>query len=627
MQTTMMLLLLAATVSIVAPAAAQGPRLDAIWARTTTDPINLDGILDEPAWTQAETKLVYWAQDNGIPGSGYKSEAGYLPIDPTFATLKFLVKDNQLYLGAVVEDQSIGGSREFNRFDGFLMGLKDHAAEGYPKPVAEYFYAWWNEDSTDPQPPGQLPAFIGLWAERPPYSPRTPEQIANWDAVTVVDGLTNDDNTLDTSYTIEMRFNLEPMGYDVTVPEGDVIEWNISVYDTDWFWPIDALQFSSNRVWWQGPWGNAAWYNEVRIFARPDVTVSSGPVPAIDPEMVIPSLGFDGVIDGELDEPAWSDPGVYTFDIRWNDDALRETYDGMGPFRAGQYQPSVNGGTADVLNPSDATVKVFHEGPLLYVGFDVRDAVVQYHPDFNRWDGALVTINDISERYTDNNLLGLRLSFQIDENGDALAQDYLLSMVGAGDAQVAAALVAPTTVDTLGEDVDTGYTAEMKVDLRALGYPADLGDGELFFGVTLLDGDSYVPYTDSYGTRTWWYREYEGECCAPWAYLEPTLTAVEDDRVAGPAYAIVRNNANPSQRPQISFVLPENNLVTLEVYDLRGALVERRSLGECGAGEAMVPLFVTDRQAAGMYLYRLRLVNPATGALRATLQGKTTVVR
>ena len=50
------------------------------------------------------------------------------------------------------------------------------------------------------------------------------------------------------SYYVEMRFNLTPMGYDVTRPEGDVVEWNISVYDCDWFWPISVTSFSSNRV-------------------------------------------------------------------------------------------------------------------------------------------------------------------------------------------------------------------------------------------------------------------------------------------------------------------------------------------------------------------------------------------
>ena len=179
----------------------------------------------------------------------------------------------------------------------------------------------------DPQPPGQDPRiFIGVWAELPHGAPRTPEQIDAWDAVTVVDGLSNDDSTDDVGYTVEMRFNLTPMGYDVTQPGGDVIEWNISIYDTDSFWPINIATFSSNRVWWQSPWGNDIWYNEVRVMARPDVTISSGPVPAIDPEVVIPALDESPVLDGALSDPVWADPAVYNFDLGWMDVDLMATY-------------------------------------------------------------------------------------------------------------------------------------------------------------------------------------------------------------------------------------------------------------------------------------------------------------
>ena len=76
--------------------------------------------------------------------------------------------------------------------------------------------------------------------------------------MTKVHGLSNSDAVIDTGYTIEMRFDLTPMGYDITQPQGDIFEWNISIYDVDWLWPLNPFKFSSNRTWWQGPWGNAA---------------------------------------------------------------------------------------------------------------------------------------------------------------------------------------------------------------------------------------------------------------------------------------------------------------------------------------------------------------------------------
>ncbi|MFH1844942.1 MAG: hypothetical protein ABIF77_17255, partial [bacterium] len=446
-------------------------------------------------------------------------------------------------------------------------------------------------------------------------------------AVTVVNGVTNDDSTLDTGYTIEMRFNLTPMGYDVTQPGGDVVEWNISVYDCDWFWPISVTSFSANRVWWQGPWGNTSWYNEVRIHARPDVTTASGTAPAIAAEMVIPTINEVPTIDGQLSEAAWSSPEVYSFDIRWGDDALRETYDGIGPYRAGEFQPTVNGGEAFVVDPADATVKVYHRGDMLYMGFEARDQVVQYHPDLNRWDGFIVTVEDRATRGSDNTLLVHRLSFQVAADSTASPQDDLLSLVTAGHAEVAVWTLAGTSVDTFGTQADNGYTAELAIDLKAIGYPVGLGDNAFFFGVVHLDGDSFIPTTDSYGTRTWWYREFPGTCCPTWAHLEPDLVAVHDPLDPFGGYARLVQSGGPSSQPQISFAMPDPNQVTLELYDLRGMLVERRQLGTMNEGENSVSLFTARRPSAGVYLYRLRLIDPATGAERASLTGKTVLVK
>jgi len=616
------LFLLAASMSL-----AQSPREDLIWARVASATPTLDGNLNEASWAAAESTHVEWAVDAGIPGSGWKVESGdATPGDPTFATLKFLVSGNQLYLGAIVRDRSVGGSRDFNRFDGFLMSLKDHADPAFPKPPAEYTYLWWYPTQDDPQPPGQSPSFVGKWATWPPGTPRTPTQIANWDAVTVVTGQSNNDAIVDTKYTVEMRFNLTPMGYDVTQAGGDIVEWNISIYDCDWFWPFDGTRFSSNRVWWQSPWSNSMWYNEVRVFARPDVTVSSGPVPAVGPELTLFEVGTTPpTVNGVLNEAIWSDPLVYTFDIRWDDSALRETYPGVGPSRSGQYQPSVAGGTALVLDPADATVKVFFQGDKLFMGFDVRDEAVQYHAQFDRWDGFLLNINERTTRGPDNNLLGRRLGFQVGPTGAALPSDYLSTLVAAGDAAVAIALKAGTVVDTTGTSPDTGYTAELAVDLTALSYPAGLDDGSIFFGVNHLDGDSYIPREDSYGTRTWWYREYENQCCNVWAYLSRTPLDVVPSGLDQP-YALLGVYPNPSANPAIRFSTPQASTLVLDVFDVQGRLVRSMPFGVQAAGVGEIP-FQGKGLGAGVYFYRLALGDPANGSSRAALHGRLVLAK
>jgi hypothetical protein len=85
-----------------------------------------------------------------------------------------------------------------------------------------------------------------------------------------------------------------------------------------------------------------------------------------------------------------------------------------------------------------------------------------------------------------------------------------------------------TTVDTTGINVDAGYTAEMVIDLTKIGYPHGLGDHIVFFNIDYYDGDSFIPFTDSYGTRTWWGAEYDNTCCPAWSYMDPLMNVLTD---------------------------------------------------------------------------------------------------
>ena len=220
-------LALAAILGAALPALAQAPRKDFIYARSTNGaPITLDGVLNEPAWAQAESVVIVMAQDTGIPGSGWFYESGIGPIDPTNATIRFLTVGNQLYMGAYVRDHSVGGTETFNRFDGFLMSIKDHSNNVRPAPPTEYFYSWWYpEDPPAANAPGAMPRFRGWWtgcSDNPSNCPRprTPTEIQAWDAVTTVGGISNDDDNVDADpndnddwgYVVEMRFDLGMMG-------------------------------------------------------------------------------------------------------------------------------------------------------------------------------------------------------------------------------------------------------------------------------------------------------------------------------------------------------------------------------------------------------------------------------
>ena len=618
------------------PSWAQFQRHDYIWARSTNGAaLTLDGVLSEPEWAQAESLIITTRQDGPIPGSGWKDEGGFVSADPNRGVFRFLVVGNQLWLGVTVRDSSLGGSALFNRFDGLLMGLKGHDDTYRPAPPREHFMSWWwppESGDTEPLAINKPMSMIGHWRTWPPGTPPTPEQLQAWDARFTVDGTVNSDTLSDRGYTIEMRFDLTSNGYDVTDADGDAVEWNCSLYDMDNFWPItNFFRFAVNRTWVQGPWGNASWFHHVNVLAKPSVTVASGAVPVFGPDMNIPSAGsFDApVVDGQLTEPVWQN--APSLRMTYDDAAQLLTYPGTGPFRSGQYQPPVNGnnGEAFIADPGDAFVKYFFKGDTLYLGFDVNDQVVQAHSLSDRWDGFVVAINDRVLKGDDRNLKGHKMSFYVGAGGTLKTADeltFLRDTVGAVRCNLA--LKPGTTVDTLGVDVDAGYTAEMAVNLRQFGYPAGLGDGALYFSLDLMDGDSYSPITDSYGTRRWFFREWDatdGPCIA---FMNPAIqvTGVEDGGPQATGYSLLGSYPNPVQRGAvIRYALPEASLVDVEVFDLQGRTVASRSAGLQTAGqrEIRMPQFAP---SAGVYMYRVNIRN-AAGVKKATLSGKMMVLR
>jgi hypothetical protein len=446
-----------------------------------------------------------------------------------------------------------------------------------------------------------------------------------------VGGQSNNDAIIDTGYTIEMKFDLSVMGYDLMGPNGDAVEFNVSIYDCDWFWPLIPTKFSSNRTWWQSPWGNAMWYDQVRIFTHPAVTTTSGALPVIRPELHVPNGATVATptIDGFLTEPVWS--VAPSLPIKYGDDAVRESYGPVVKWRAGQYQPSVNAGTASVEDPGDATVKYFYKGNFLYLGFDVNDISVTNIAEVDRWDGFIVSINDRKIRWRDNNLQSRRLSFRVGAAGALVREDWTDSLIAVlGGGSLALKLKPGTTVDTTGLDFDNGYTAEFAIDLTKLGYNPGLGDGALFIGIDYFDGDCFTPFTLSYGTRTWWGREYEHQCCPVSAYLNPnqSVTDVGDDPLAGGGgFQLLGNFPNPwEKRTTLRFSMPTRSKVALEVFDLQGRLMDSRDLGVMPAGSQSATVSARGLQT-GLYVYRLRMTHPSSGAELAELSGKMMLTR
>jgi hypothetical protein len=624
-------------------------RADAIYARVAPSAITLDGKLTEAAWATAESLKVKMGQDNGMPGSGWVWENGLKfgeVSDPTDATVKFLVYGDSLYVAVICKDKSIGGGL-FNQFDGLLMNLRYKAPTGDIAQVSpkkrdnqanEIFYGWvtegWASDSVAGYKDAK-PGFYGDFGNRfddPPgtsvyHEPRPDSLKAFWDGATFVQGTTNDDATPDTAWTTELKFNLKAFNYNPQQPGGDIAMFGIQIYDADYEWPLDTLKQSGNRVWLQSPWGNASAYNHIRVFIDPSVTSSSGAVPTIGPDYTIPN-GKDfaaPTIDGKLDENVWKAAG--SLQIKYGDAAIRNAYANTAKWRSGQVQATVNGGKGAVLDPNLATVKYFFKDDFLYLGFDVKDKFVQWVDDFDRWDGFRVTMDQRDARNGDSVLAVRRFTFRVDSTGKASREEDL-SLSGWDSLKtaitVALALKNGTTVDTLGASADSGYTAEMKIDLQKMGYPAGRGDGVVFLGICEFDGDSFSPASSSYGTRTWFMRQGDWDDGAAWMYMDPSVVAdVKNASSSIPdAFALLGNFPNPfNPSTTIRFTLSRASEVTMDVYDVLGRMVSSRTLGNRTAGTHSVSFDATNL-ASGTYYYRLKQVS--TGA---SLVGKMMLLK
>lgn len=616
------LFLAGAIVFITIASHAQMKRSDAVWARTVpAGSITIDGKMNEPVWNQAESLVVEYGKSAGLPGSGWTAETGVV-LDSVKAVVKFLVMGDSLYLGFTVKDSSIGGGI-FGAADGIIFNIRDKSDnQRHPASSGEYLWGWINEgwmDAGNVTSPGAMPK-IG---------PKDAYTKTLFETATTVKGTTNVDGTndnkivdptkIDTSYTVEMKIALKNRGYNVTSPKGDIIMFNAAIRDCDWAWPFqDFVTFS--RVWIQGPWANTNDKNFLRIYVRPDVTNISGAVPSLAPDYVI-SNGESvstPAIDGTLDELVWSK--IEGIKIRYGDDAVRNSYAGVGPFASGQYQPNVNGSQAFIYDTSDVTVKMFFKGNTLYFGIDVNDKVVQFYDLEDRWDGMVLSINGLGKDHqnpTDHDQIGRKFTILVGPSGKDSVRDYMhILRDSLMKAQVVLKLKPGTTVDTTGMDEDQGYQIEGSIDLTALGYPDGLGDGILFLGLTYYDGDSFIPTSSSYGTRTWWFRERESFAAAAYVYMDPNSKITSVAKTSSPVpeqFVLQGNYPNPfNPSTTIKYAVPQTGAVKLLVYDMLGRIVRTAALGEQEAGEHTFT-FNASQLSSGVYYYSMRLQSASGG--------------
>lgn len=601
--------------------------------------LTLDGQLTEAEWAQAYTLSLKWNENAGFPGSGQKIDGSFTlaePSDPIDATLKFLRKGNQVWIGVDVKDASIGGTRGLHagnwNFDGILMNIADRTravpSETDPNffgggPYPEFFYSWWNPVDTlagGIAIPGIQPRAFGRFAMDWLEGVFTPNPVrrdtTKWNYRTTVRGLANDDSQgPDQGYTMEMMMDLGQMGYDFNRPNGDRASFNIAIQDYDFGWPADSDKLFTSRVWFQNQWANNFNEGVGYLYGSPDLTLTAAVNETVlrEPDVRIPSLGGlpAPTMNGRMDDPAWQAAPV-AFSLQYKNSELLSQLPVHGLLQARYFRPNLGAGTAaPVIDPSTARFKMFHQGTKLYIGVEVDDQAISSNIDSeNLFDGVRIAVNRRDTVTSSGTPIVDQLEAVMGADNVMALRAAALRIVGENpDAIRIAQHVRGTSGDP--SDVDEGYTLEMEIDLpMALGYPADFGDRLFFVSALFFDADILEDAEASTSTRTWFLRE-RGVGPGLWTYLDPqlTLTSSEENVQPGQFLASVQIAPNPASGvARLHYTLAQPGFVDVAVYDLLGRQVAQLTPGQQLMGSRDLALDVNGF-APGVYVYRMTISN------------------
>ncbi|MGB3543805.1 T9SS type A sorting domain-containing protein [Rubrivirga sp.] len=587
--------------------------------------ITLDGTLDEPEWANAETLTLQQGESDFWPGGGWQIQEGPA-TDPSEGTLRLLRKGNMIYVGLEVADESIGGSRNFFQHDGLVMSMSDERRrdEDFARAdtsfqanyfgignQTEFFYTWLNRGvgglEAGADSVGQAPTVNGnINPDR-----GSPDERIDTDVLEVsytIDGVANDDfngnatPTEDVGYVMEFSINAETLGFDLD--SGEPFPITFALYDLDYAWPSDENLRSRNRAWFQNPFGNNFNFGVSYVVGDPSVTVSSGAVPATDPDLTVPEGSV--VVDGRLDEDVWNTDAAVSLQYMMTEEQL-DALPGVGPHYSAWFRPGADE-NVPVVDASTGDFRFAYEGTTLYVALDSDDAAISGQTrDEARFDGFRLILRDLSAR--DNmgseadRFEHLQFAVVVDSTGAAT----LLQSAAADSVfnVTAAAFLKGTSTAADPSDIDEGYSIEMSIDLADLGI--NRSRGVFWVGANYFDGDDLDPAENSYGTRTWWLTE-RGVGPTARAFLDGSMIVSNETDPAGDEVLRALGNApNPfSATTQVRYELARASTVTIEVYDVLGRNVQTIEAGLQTPGDQTATVDAS-ALSAGSYIYRVRL--------------------
>ena len=612
-------------------------REDAMYVRVlqSNENITLDGV-EDAIWSKADSIVVGYGQTNYLPGSGYDLWTGHsVPGDSANAVFKCLYKAPYIYLLFKVVDKSVGGW-DWGQSDAIIMQFKQKTAEhswelAWDKRVEHFYtrmYKWAFPDSFSTPPIGAQPLYMGNNAVGGGEEGwRTAAQKDRWEAVTNVINGTANDTLPDDGWISEHRIRVDSLGFSTS---GDILPFGFSMFDGDNFLDSSSANDAHTRTWWGCPW-NENWYYSA-LFIDPSVTTSSpaGLIPPVD--YVVPHLnsGDAVTVDGDLSD--WNTGNALHAHVKWQDEAGFDAIRGTGAWSSGYQQIDVTGiipapPLPAVLDGPEADYWFTFDDQNLYVGAQVSDKIVTKPYHNGRKDGITFYMTPRSYVNGAGIFPSKLLTVNVDSAGHAQAGDDLISLADTGGVTYALMLGDQTDIND-PNNLDNGYSVELKIPFSTFSYPASLGDSVIFIGAEVDDIDVFDDTLNNYFAKSWWYQMQSGQHAPGWIVLGPAgATGVNDQVLVPNSIKLFDNYPNPfNPTTTIQYTTNFNANVTMYIYDILGQTVSVMQKMNQPAGTAEFK-FNGAGLSSGVYFYQLKLTNLSDSRVTSTQVKKMVLLK
>ncbi|NQT97025.1 MAG: T9SS type A sorting domain-containing protein [Candidatus Marinimicrobia bacterium] len=566
-----------ASLCLLVPAMAANGHVnpDYIQVVSTENALIIDGILDETDWARRFDYLVfnagYLTSDVEYAPSGDVLVTGGYP-DTTTTLVKFMHHGLDLYISLTSDDQSVGKFGNSWEGDGLFMKIQDAAG------TAVEYKLYFNLTGVNPDIAFEIP---GLY-------PTSGSGAAWKHAATIV----NDTTAADSGYTAEMVIHLDQLGY--TDPNVE-IPININIFDPDGY--IDTMDpwtiGSYHKMWWGSEWG----CDKIIRLADP-------------PQKIAYKTDATITLDGELSESFWT--------------GAEQVVIGKGSlYSTGGYYSSWGDTLNSYVDQSMATVKFMHNGTDLYIGVESNDAsVCKWSPGWEA-DGLFLWMTNKGDP-APTARMEIKAMYFSGTEGDGITFETNAN-VPTGAAEGASFEPTGTVTHTEAGGPDAGYSLEIVVHTADFGY--SVGDTVLLsaciWDLDSSDVGSYhinsADYAPNWWGTQWADPNFEKYFMYRGVVLEDSYVGIDDEVMVVKNFKLYQNYPNPfNPSTLITFDVPTNGLVTLEVFNLLGQSVARLAQQKMTAGhyEVMWNGLTADQSIApaGVYFYRLTQGNFAQTA-------------